>query len=94
MRKFTCTLSFLLAGFIRCMHRRGPTVPASNLQFPASNIDGNRFTVSFNKGNGAFRIIVVKQGSAITSLPVNGVEYIANAAFGTANTVFAPAMVM
>src|SRR5689334_10415288 len=88
MRKFTCTLALLFVGIIS-LSAAGPTVPSSNIQFPVANIDGDRFTVSFSKGNGAFRIIVVKQGSAVSSLPVNGTDYTANAAFGTANTVFA-----
>lgn len=88
MRKLNCTLLLLVASFIS-VYAVPPTVPASNIQFPVASIDGNRFTVSFNKGNGAFRIIVVKQGSAVSSLPVNGTEYTANAAFGTPNTVFA-----
>lgn len=67
-----------------------PTVPSSSLTFPAANLDGNRFTATFNKGNGAFRIIVVKAGSAVSSLPLNGTDYTANSAYGTAGTEFAP----
>lgn len=88
MRKFTFTFSLLLLSVVASF-AAPPTVPASNLQFPAANLEGNRFTMSFNKGNGAFRIIVVKEGSALTTLPVNGTDYSANAAFGTSGTAFA-----
>lgn len=86
-RNFILSLLLLLSVFSG--FAAPPTVPASSLAFPAASLDGNRFTMTFNKGNGAFRIIVVKQGSPVNSLPVNGTEYTANAAYGTAGTEFA-----
>ena len=83
-------LSLLLLVTVFSGFAAPPTVPSSNLAFPAASLDGNRFTMSFNKGNGAFRIIVVKAGSPVSGLPVNGTEYTANAAYGTAGTEFAP----
>ena len=83
-------LSLLLLVTVFSGFAAPPTVPSSNLAFPVASLDGNRFTMSFNKGNGAFRIIVVKAGSPVTGLPVNGTEYTANAAYGTAGTEFAP----
>lgn len=88
-RNFILSLILLLSVFSSVM-AVPPTVPASSLAFPAASLDGNRFTMTFNKGNGAFRIMVVKQGSPISSLPLNGTEYTANAAYGTAGTEFAP----
>ncbi|HNA02222.1 MAG TPA: hypothetical protein PLN49_15225, partial [Ferruginibacter sp.] len=58
-RKSIFSLVLLLSLFIN-LQAAPPTVPASGLTFPAANIDGNRFSMTFNKGNGAFRIIVVK----------------------------------
>lgn len=65
-----------------------PTLPASNLQY--NNIEGNRIQFSFNIGNGSSRIVVMKMGSPITGLPVNGISYTANNAFGTTGTEFGP----
>lgn len=50
-----------------------PTISASNVRFTA--IDGNRFTLSCDAGNGNARIIVVKEGSKITGTPVDGMPY-------------------
>lgn len=88
-RNFILSLILLLSVFSSVM-AAPPTVPASSLAFPAASLDGNRFTMTFSKGNGAFRIIVVKQGSPVNTLPLNGTEYTANAAYGTAGTEFAP----
>lgn len=63
-----------------------PTTPAYNLNI--GSIAGNRFTVSFNKGNGNSRIVVVKEGSPVVALPANGVDYNYNSNYGTANTQF------
>lgn len=66
-----------------------PTVPSSNLSY--NSIEGTSFLLSFTKGNGASRIIVVKAGSPVTGVPVNGAEYTANANFATAGTEFTAA---
>ncbi|HYE56427.1 MAG TPA: hypothetical protein VD996_16375, partial [Chitinophagaceae bacterium] len=63
-----------------------PTVSASNMTY--SNVDGGSFTVGFTRGNGAGRIVVVREGSPVTGMPVNGVDYTANANFGTAGSEF------
>src|SRR5262249_30004851 len=60
--------------------------PASSLNI--GNIAGNRFTITFNKGGGTSRIVVVKEGSPIVALPANGVDYGFNSNFGTTNTEF------
>lgn len=66
-----------------------PTVSSSSFVF--STIDGNRMSVKFTAGNGANRIVVMKAGSAVTGMPVNGAEYTSNLAFGTAGTLFTAA---
>ena len=65
-----------------------PTLPSSNLQY--NNIEGNRIQFNFTVGNGNSRIVVMKMGSPVTGLPVNGVSYTANNSFGTAGTEFGP----
>lgn len=87
-RKFTLALLMFFAGYVTAM-AIGPTVPSSNLSFPAVNVDGDRFNLTFNKGNGAFRIIVVKEGSAVSTTPANGTDYTSfNSQFATAGTAF------
>lgn len=76
---------FLLTGYLSAL-AAGPTVPASNPG--SSNVEGNKFSFSFNRGNGAARIIVVREGASITMSPVNGVDYTANGVFETAGTAF------
>lgn len=64
----------------------GPTVPASNLTF--SSVDGNRFGATLNVGDGAGRIVVVKEGSPVVGTPVNGVVYNVHSNFATFGTDF------
>lgn len=59
-----------------------PTVPSANPSFVA---DGNKLTFNWEKGDGARRIVVMKQGSAVTFNPADGSNYDAVAAFGTGN---------
>lgn len=85
-RIFTLTLCLMQSILMMAAE---PTVPSSNFVF--SNIDGTKFTIRFTQGNGANRIVVMKAGSPITGTPVNGVDYTANNAFGTLNTLFTSA---
>lgn len=85
-KKFTLSLILLLSLTVSAFAI--PTVPANNVQFPAAGIDGNRMQIKFNKGNGAMRIVVMKEGSAITTLPVNGTDYFANSVFNTPAAAF------
>lgn len=84
-RKFTLSIMLLLAGYLG-VFATGPTLPATNGSFSA--VEGNRFTFSFDKGNGAARIVVVREAVNITASPVNQVDYTANAAYATPNTEF------
>ena len=78
---------FLLALALPFLSRAAaPTVPSSNMIFKAP--DGGRFTVDFTPGNGSARIVVMKEGSPVTGLPVNGKTYTSNTRFGTAGTEF------
>ena len=62
-----------------------PTVPASNLNFPA--IDGGFFNVAWTPGNGARRVIICKAGSSVTFRPQNGIDYTDNSIFGNGQHV-------
>ena len=53
-----------------------PTKIASGFNF--SSIDGNGFTLSFTKGDGLNRIIVIKKDVQVTFQPTNGGAYTAN----------------
>jgi hypothetical protein len=79
-----CTILFVLLSVL--VNAQTPTVPASNIRF--SSIDGGSFSVAFDIGNGTNRLIVVKEGSAVTGLPVDGKDYTSNSNFGTAGTEF------
>ncbi|MCX7551851.1 MopE-related protein [Xanthomarina sp. F2636L] len=60
-----------------------PTINANNMTF--GGIDGNRFNFYLNssqRGNGEKRVVIAKQGSPVTAVPVDGNEYTANTAFG------------
>jgi hypothetical protein len=58
-----------------------PTINASNPVF--ENIDGNRLTFKWDEGNGARRIVVARQGAAVTFTPADGVNYQQNASFSS-----------
>lgn len=80
-----CTLLFVLLSVL-VNAQTTPTVPASNIRF--SSIDGGSFSLAFDIGNGTNRLIVVKEGSAVTGLPVDGKDYTTSSNFGTAGTEF------
>jgi len=56
-----------------------PTVQASNVGFVQT---ATSVTVNWTNGNGARRVVFAKQGSAITSHPVDGTTYTPNSEFG------------
>jgi hypothetical protein len=85
MKKFL-TLLILVFSLASQVFAGAPAYPSSNLTFNA--LDGAQFTGNYTNGGGALRIIVMKEGSAVTGLPVNGVDYTANSAFGTAAAKF------
>lgn len=85
MKKFLTllTLVFLLASQT---FAGTPAYPASNLTF--NGLDGASFNGNYTNGGGNTRIIVMKEGSPVTGLPVNGVDYFADATFGNAAAKF------
>ncbi|MFN5518461.1 MAG: T9SS type A sorting domain-containing protein [Bacteroidota bacterium] len=57
-----------------------PTIQASGISF--SNITSSSLQVNWTVGNGDRSMVIVKQGSAVNSLPTTGVAYSANNQFG------------
>ncbi|MEQ1584711.1 MAG: gliding motility-associated C-terminal domain-containing protein [Cyclobacteriaceae bacterium] len=69
-----------------------PTVQATNLTF--SNITSNTLTINWLNGNGNARIVLLRDGQAVQSLPVNLTNYPSNANYpsspslGTSKVVY------
>ncbi len=72
--------------------RSVPTVPASGLVI--TKTDGKALTLGWINGNGQRRIVMARKGSAVTSLPVDGVAYTANAVFGSGSQLAADEFVV
>src|SRR5579875_2326593 len=87
---------FLLFSLLACsfIYAAEPTLPASSLVFDSRYIDGGQFQFSFTAGNGAGRIVVVKEESDISGKPADGTKYTSNtnssdAKYGMAGTEIA-----
>lgn len=61
-----------------------PTLQTSNAVF--SSITTNSVVVNWTIGNGGRRLVVVREGSAVTSDPVIGHQYNVNSVFGSGET--------
>ncbi|MDN5214136.1 hypothetical protein QQ020_18815 [Fulvivirgaceae bacterium BMA12] len=57
-----------------------PTMAASNIGF--SNTADTSFDISWNPGNGSSRLVIIKAGEAVSSVPLDGTTYLADQAFG------------
>lgn len=84
-------LLILLLSWSMFVNGAEPTTSASNVSFPVASIDGGQFAVSFKGGDGAGRIVVVKEGSDIKGKPEDFNKYNPQAAFGTAGSEFSAA---
>ena len=62
-----------------------PDQAASNIQF--SNVSPIGMTLHFNKGNGSKHLVIGRQGSAVDSAPVDGVDYSSSSEFGMGNSI-------
>ena len=62
-----------------------PTVQASIISY--TNVGSTSMTVNFTTGNGSNRILLVKQGSAVNSNPVDSTNYTANTVFGSGSQI-------
>ena len=63
------------------------TTQASNITFPS--VLSTSVNVSWTNGNGDYRIVVAKQGSAVTATPTNGTTYTASSNFGAGTAIAA-----
>lgn len=62
-----------------------PTTAATAVNF--SNVTSTSMTVNWTNGNGTERIVLIKEASAVNALPVDGINYIANATYGVGNEI-------
>jgi len=62
-----------------------PTVAASGITF--NSLDGGSYRVNWTNGNGQRRIIIARAGSAVSSVPVDGVDYNASSTFGSGDVL-------
>ena len=62
-----------------------PTIQTSNITF--SDITTSSFTINWTSGNGTNRIVLVKEGSAVDSDPVDGTTYTAGDLFGSGSQI-------
>ena len=68
---------------INCNNCASPTSAAGNITF--SSVGQTSMTINWTNGNGTNRIVVVKQGSSISGVPLTGISYTANSVFGSGN---------
>ena len=88
-----CTANFLPgpangnATTIGCVLAAEPTVASSGLSVISSM--SNSLQLSWMRGNGAYCIVICRGGSMVTSAPVDGISYTANATYGLGSTTAA-----
>ncbi|NRB47004.1 MAG: T9SS type A sorting domain-containing protein [Saprospiraceae bacterium] len=79
----------LLASCFLCitllLQGQAPTVPTTNLTFPA--VDGDRIQLRWTKGNGSRRIVIARAGAAVTASPIDGVDYNPSTNFGSGDEI-------
>jgi endonuclease G len=62
-----------------------PTIQASGVQF--TNVAATSLTLSWTNGNGASRIVLARQGSAVDAAPADGTSYTASGTFGNGSQI-------
>lgn len=62
-----------------------PTTQASNVTF--SSVESTSMQINWTNGTGDKRIVVVREGSAVSGKPVSGTTYTANATFGSGDII-------
>ncbi|MDP4264298.1 MAG: hypothetical protein Q8941_17340, partial [Bacteroidota bacterium] len=62
-----------------------PTTQASNIV--VNNISQNGVTINCTNGNGANRLVVIRAGTSLTALPVDGIAYDASTTFGSGSDI-------
>lgn len=66
-----------------------PATQSSDLTFSSSSADNTTFSVTVNwtKGNGARRLMLVREGTPVNASPMDGTSYTANATFGSGSEI-------
>lgn len=64
-----------------------PTLSAKDVTF--DDLSPTQIRINFTEGNGEGRIVVVKQGSAVSNDPTDGTTYAANSVFGSGQELVA-----
>lgn len=72
--------NFVLEGTLSGPCLTPPTVQASGLML--SNVSNTSVDLNWTNGNGLGRIVLAREGGAVTALPTNNTTYTASAAFG------------
>ena len=62
-----------------------PISPATNATF--TNVTSTGFKLNWTTGNGEQRLVIIREGTAVSTLPSDGTTYTANAAFGTGSQI-------
>ncbi|HEV7332297.1 MAG TPA: fibronectin type III domain-containing protein [Flavisolibacter sp.] len=62
-----------------------PSTPSADIDF--SYIEGNSMRIGWKSGNGIKRIIIAREGAAVTALPQDGMNYTASANFGSGQQI-------
>jgi hypothetical protein len=79
---FLCLLTLV---FVQHAMAQAPTVPASNVTF--STLEGGSVRMTWTSGNGARRIVIAREGSPVTAIPSNGVDYNASLTLGLGDAI-------
>lgn len=89
-----CTANFLIpspatgsATTIGCILASEPTIPSSAISVISTM--PNSIKLNWTRGNGAYCMVICRGGSAVTSVPIDGISYTANASYGLGSTTAA-----
>ncbi|MBL7812821.1 MAG: gliding motility-associated C-terminal domain-containing protein [Bacteroidetes bacterium] len=76
---------FLFLMAVGSLHAAEPTTQASNIV--VSQISCTSARISWTSGNGAWRLVLVKEASAVDTMPKDGTKYTSFATFGSGSEV-------
>jgi hypothetical protein len=62
-----------------------PSVASSDLVY--QGVEGNKMVLKWTIGDGTKRVLIARQGAAVTARPQDGLSYTANAAFGSGQEI-------
>ncbi len=62
-----------------------PSVQASNLSFPEAL--ENQMTLNWDNGNGIGRMVIARADSAVTEIPIDGTNYLADSVYGAGSPI-------